>query len=103
MAPGAPDGADSEAGVAVEDLGSSDDVETGTNDTRNSVSIGEPLAEHAVHAEEAGRAAAPGVHALPTHEPQGSIDAEAQTNAAAQVKTEMAVATVATNEGTNDP
>jgi segregation and condensation protein B len=103
MAPGAPDGADSEAGVAVEGLGSSDDVDTANNDTRNSVSIGEPLAAHAVHAEEAVREADPGGHALPTHEPQGSIDAEAQTNAAAQVKTEMAVATVATNAGANDP
>jgi segregation and condensation protein B len=56
------------------------------HDTNESALNGEPLAAHAVHAEEP--------------EPESTLDAEAQSNATAQSKTEVTVATDA-SEATN--
>jgi segregation and condensation protein B len=99
-APSAPSGAHADAGAVAEGHGSIDGVDKANNETSESVSIGEPLAAHAVHAEEHGQEANPAGHSWPAPERESGVDAEAQTNAAAQLKTEMEVAT---NEGTNDP
>jgi segregation and condensation protein B len=81
-AQGASNGANADAGVVAEGHGSIDGIDQANNETSES------------------QEANPGGHSLPAPEPESSVDAEAQTNAAAQLKTEMAVAT---NEGTNDP
>jgi segregation and condensation protein B len=99
---GGPGGDYADAGVVPEGRGLIDGVDKANNDPSESVSIGEPHVAHGVHAEESAQETNSGVHSLPARAPESTVDAEAQTNATAQLKTEATVATQATNEGMNE-